>query len=177
MAVCQGSDPVNDGWYIYTTGFGTGSFPDYTKFAVWSDGYYVTANIGANNKVFAVEREEMLLGNEAQFVGFPLTGISTSGFYSPQFFHVTDDNLPAAGNATVVYLQDDAWSGVDEDHLKLWTVDVDWETIDNSTISAPTEITTTPFTSVFDGGSFSNVPQRSRSGCTTGYHHEPGAIP
>jgi len=161
MAVCQGSDPVNDGWYIYTTGFGTGSFPDYTKFAVWSDGYYVTANIGANNKVFAVEREEMLLGNEAQFVGFPLTGISTSGFYSPQFFHVTDDNLPAAGNATVVYLQDDAWSGVDEDHLKLWTVDVDWETIDNSTISAPTEITTTPFTSVFDGGSFSNVPQLS----------------
>lgn len=72
----------------------------------------------------------MLLGNESQFVGFPLTGITTSGFYSPQFFHVTDDNLPAAGNATVVYMQDDAWSGVSEDHLKLWTVDVDWETID-----------------------------------------------
>ena len=161
MAVCQGSDPVNDGWYIYTTGFGTGEFPDYTKFSVWSDGYYVTANIGATDRVFAVEREEMLLGNESQFVGFPLTGITTSGFYSPQFFHVTDDNLPAAGNATVVYLQDDAWSGVDEDHLKLWTVDVDWETIDNSTISAPVEITTTPFISVFDGGSFSNVPQLS----------------
>jgi hypothetical protein len=161
MAVCQGSDPVNDGWYIYTTSFATGSFPDYTKFAVWSDGYYVTANIGATDKVFAVEREEMLLGNEAQFVGFPLTGITTSGFYSPQFFHVTDDNLPATGNATVVYLQDDAWSGVESDHLKIWTVDVDWETIDNSSISAPTELSTTPFTSVFDGGSFSNVPQLS----------------
>jgi len=161
MAICQGSDPVNDGWYIYTTGFGTGNFPDYTKFSVWSDGYYVTANINQTDRVFAVEREEMLLGNESQFVGFPLTGITTSGFYSPQFFHVTDDNLPAAGNATVVYMQDDAWSGVSEDHLKLWTVDVDWETIDNSTISAPTEITTTPFISVFDGGSFSNVPQLS----------------
>jgi len=161
MAVCQGSDPVNDGWYIYTTGFETGTFPDYTKFSVWSDGYYVTANIGATDKVFAVEREEMLSGNDAQFVGFPLTGITTSGFYSPQFFNVTDDNLPAPGNATVVYMQDDAWSGITSDHLKLWTVNVDWEDIANSSISAPVEISTAPFIGVFDGGSFSNVPQPS----------------
>ena len=161
MAICQGSNPVNDGWFIYTSGFETGSFPDYTKFAVWSDGYYVTANIDATEKVFAVEREEMLQGNDAQFVGFPLTGITTSGFYSPHFFSVTDDNLPSAGNASVVYMQDDAWSGVSEDHLKIWTVNVDWEDIDNSTISAPQEISTTAFTSVFDGGSFSNVPQLS----------------
>jgi len=161
MAVCQGSDPVNDGWYIYTTGFETGVFPDYTKFAVWSDGYYVTANINATEKVFAVEREEMLEGNDAQFVGFPLAGVTTSGFYSPQFFSVTGDNLPSTGNASVVYLQDDAWSGVSEDHLKIWTVNVDWTNIDNSTISDPQEISTTAFTSVFDGGSFSNVPQLS----------------
>lgn len=161
MAVCQGSDPVNDGWYIYTTGFETGSFPDYTKFSVWSDGYYVTANIGGSNKVFAVEREEMLLGNAAQFVGFPLPGISTSGFYSPQFFSVTNDDLPPAGNATVVYMQDDAWSGISTDHIKLWMVNVDWDDISNSTISQPVQIETTPFISVFDGGSFSNVPQPS----------------
>jgi hypothetical protein len=163
MAVCQGPDPVNDGWYIYTpvNGFSTTSSPDYTKFSVWSDGYYVTANIGATNKVFAVEREEMLLGNAAQFVGFPLPGITTSGFYSPQFFNVTNDDLPPSGSATVVYMQDDAWAGVATDHLKLWTVNVDWDTIANSTISNPVEIVTTPYISVFDGGSFSNVPQPS----------------
>jgi len=161
VAVCQGPDPVNDGWYIYTTGFGTGSFPDYTKFSVWSDGYYVTANINAVDKVFVVERNEMLLGNASQFVGFPLTGITTSGFYSPQFFNVTNDDLPPAGNASIVYMQDDAWSGVSTDHIKLWTVNVDWNDISNSTISAPEEIITTPFISVFDGGSFSNVPQPS----------------
>ena len=60
----------------------------------------------------------MLLGSDAQFVGFPLPGIATSGFYSPQFFSVTNGNLPPAGNATVVYMQDDAWSGVSVDHLK-----------------------------------------------------------
>jgi len=161
MAVCQGPDPVNDGWYIYTTGFETGSFPDYTKFSVWSDGYYVTANINATEKVFAVERDSMLIGAPAQFVGFPLTGITTSGFYSPQFLNVTDDQLPPTGNATVVYLQDDAWSGVSTDHIKMWTVNVDWADISSSTISDPMEIVTTPFISVFDGGSFENVPQPS----------------
>ncbi|MFK5855803.1 MAG: hypothetical protein QM503_06705, partial [Bacteroidota bacterium] len=161
VAVCQGSDPVNDGWYIYDSGFGTGSFPDYTKFSVWSDGYYVTANIGANDKVFVVERDEMLLGNTAQFVAFPLTGITTSGFYSPQFFNVTNDDLPPAGDATVVYMQDDAWGGVSTDHVKIWTVNVDWTDIASSTISAPVELLTSAFTSVFDGGSFSNVPQPS----------------
>ena len=159
MAICQGPDPVNDGWYIYTTGFETGQFPDYTKFSVWSDGYYVTANIGANEKVFVVERDEMLLGNASQFVAFPLPGITTSGFYSPQFFNVINDDLPSEGNASIVYMQDDAWSGVSEDHIKLWTVNVDWTDIANSTISNPQQIVTTPFISVFDGGSFSNVPQ------------------
>lgn len=161
VAVCQGPDPVNDGWYIYTTGFGTGQFPDYTKFSVWSDGYYVTANIGGSNKVFVVEREEMLQGNDAQFVAFPLPGIATSGFYSPQFFNVTNNDLPPAGGATVVYLQDDAWSGIATDHLKLWTVNVDWTDLANSAISDPVEIPTTPFISVFDGGAFNNVPQPS----------------
>ena len=161
MAVCQGTDPVNDGWYIYTTGFGTGAFPDYTKFSVWSDGYYVTANINDDDKVFVVEREEMLIGNASQFVAFPLPGIATSGFYSPQFFNVTNDDLPPAGGASVVYMQDDAWSGVSTDHIKLWTVNVDWTDIANSTISDPEEIITAPFISVFDGGSFSNVPQPS----------------
>ncbi len=161
VAICQGTDPVNDGWYVYTSGFGTGIFPDYTKFSVWSDGYYVTANINASNRVFAIERDSMLVGADAQFVAFPLPGIATSGFYSPQFFNVTDDNLPPAGNASVVYMQDDSWSGVATDHVKIWTVDVDWEDISNSTISSPQELQTSAFTSVFDGGSFSNVPQPS----------------
>ncbi|NOU46433.1 MAG: T9SS type A sorting domain-containing protein [Bacteroidales bacterium] len=159
MAICQGSDPVNDGWYIYTTGLTSGQFPDYPKFSVWSDGYYITANISQTNRVFVAERDQMLIGEQPQFIGFPLTGIRTSGFYSPQVLNVSNSDLPAAGNATVVYMQDDAWSGVSEDHLKLWSIDVDWVTPSQSTISAATELVTTPFISVFDGGSFSNRPQ------------------
>ena len=161
VAVSDGPDPVNDGWYTYNFPMST----DYQKLSVWSDGYYVTANknsgsAGTSEVVFALERDEMLAGNPAaQIIGFPLPGIVTSGFYSPQAFSISDDTMPAAGDVPIVYLQDDAWGGVSEDHLKLWTIDVDWATPANSTISAPTELTTTAFISVFDGGSFSNLTQ------------------
>jgi len=160
VAVSTGPDPVNDGWHVYTTGFGTGSFPDYTKFAVFGDVYMVTANIGSSNRVFAVERNEMLNGDPAQFVALPLPGIATSGFYSPHAFHTTNEDLAPAGTGVpIVYLQDDAWGGVSDDHLKVWTANIDWVTIGNSSIAAAQEITTADFTSVFDGGSFSNRPQ------------------
>jgi len=161
VAICQGPDPVNDGWYVYTTDFTTGAFPDYPKFSIWSDGYYVTSNIGTTNRVFVLERDQMLEGNNSQFVSLPLPGIATFGFYSPQFFNVTNGDLPPEGNAYVVYMQDDAWSGVTQDHLKIWTVNVDWENTSNSEISSALQLTTTPFVSVFDGGSFSNRPQPS----------------
>jgi len=160
VAVCQGPDPVNDGWHVYTTGFGTGSFPDYTKFAAFGDVYMVTANIGNSNRVFAVERNQMINGDPAQFVAFPLPGIRTSGFYSPHAFHTTnDDPAPDGTPVPIVYMQDDAWAGVTDDHLKIWSASVDWTNTANSSISTAQEIIVSDFTGVFDGGSFSNRPQ------------------
>lgn len=160
VAVCAGPNPVTDGWNVYTTGMGTGSFPDYTKFSVFGDKYMVTANINSANRVFAVERLEMIAGNPSQFVALPLPGIATSGFYSPQAFHTTNDVLaPITAPAPIVYLQDDAWGGVTDDHIKLWNATIDWTNPGGASMSAAQEITTADFVSVFDGGSFSNRPQ------------------
>lgn len=158
VAISQGPDPINDGWYVYQGQFNTGLFPDYTKFSIWHDGYYVTANISGSNRLFAVEREKMLEGEAAQFQSFPLPGIATSGFYSPQVFSAQGDHLPETP-ATVVYQQDDSWGGVSEDHLKLWSVTLDWETPSNSNITSAVEVPVAPFNGVFNGGSFSNLPQ------------------
>ena len=154
VAVSQGPDPVNDGWYVYN--WGTGS--DYQKLSVWSDAYYVTDNPPA---LHALERDAMLAGDQtAQFVAFNLPGINGSGFRSPQAFNVTNDNLPANGSAPIVFLADDAWAGVSYDHLKIWEVDVDWNNTSSSTItSSPQEIATTPFISVFDNGGWQNLQQ------------------
>ncbi len=165
MAICQGSDPLNDGWYLYT--FNTSSFPDYPKFSLWSDGYYITANkdsgsAGSSEVVFAVDRDKMIAGDpNAQMIGFPLTGITTSGFYSPLGFNALGSTPPPAGDAPIVYMQDDSWSGVSTDHIKIWNINVDWTSPGSSTISSPQEINTTPFDGLFDGGSFSNLSQPS----------------
>lgn len=156
IAVSDGPNPVTSGWYVYTIS----SISDYQKLSVWSDGYYITDNTTSSNKVWALERDAMLAGNpSAQILGFNLPGIQTFGFYSPQAFNVTNGNMPAAGGATIVYMQDDAWSGVSNDHIKLWTIDVNWNNPVSSTVSSPQEIPTTPFIGVFDNGSFSNLRQ------------------
>ncbi|NQY06694.1 MAG: proprotein convertase P-domain-containing protein, partial [Flavobacteriaceae bacterium] len=66
---------------------------------------------------------------------------------------------PAAGNATVVFYQDDAYAGVTTDHIKFWDLDVDFDTPANSTISTPQEVNVTAFTSIFDGTAFNNLTQ------------------
>ncbi len=164
IAVCQGPDPVNDGWFTYR--FNTSSFPDYEKLSIWTDGYYVTANKDQNNPsgndvVFAVDRDKMLVGDpSAGLIGFPLPAAQTNGFYSPGGSNVTGTTLPPLGTGhSIIYLQDDSWGGVSFDHLKVWTTDVDWTTPSNSTISNPQEISTAPFDSVFDGGSFQNLDE------------------
>lgn len=156
VAVSSGADPVTSEWYVYQYS----QVNDYQKLSVWSDGYYMTDNRSGNNRIYAFERSKMLVGDPtAKILAFPLPGIVTSGFYSPQFFTLSDTNAPAPGNVPVVYMQDNAWSGVSEDHLKVWTLTVDWETTSNSSIGNPQELITEPFISVFDGGSFSNLPQ------------------
>ncbi len=156
IAVSDGPNPLTAGWYIYTIA----AIQDYQKLSVWSDGYYITENTTGSNKVWALERSQMLAGNpNAKIIGFNLPGIVTSGFFSPQVLNVTDSNLPAAGGATVIYMQDNAWSGVTTDHIKLWKINVNWANTSSSTISAAQQINVTSFISVFDNGSFSNLTQ------------------
>ena len=166
VAISRGPDPVNDGWYTYR--FATGTFPDYPKFFVWSDGYYVTTNQDLddpeiNEVVFVLERDRMLEGEPAKHIGFPLPGVRNNGFYSPAAFNATGTEPPPPGNMPIIYFQDDSWRGVNVDHLKTWLVNVDWNNLENSTIREAQEIDPsqglTPFKSTFDGGGFSNLPQ------------------
>lgn len=165
IAISDGPDPVNDGWVVYNYNI----VQDYQKLSVWSDGYYMTENTANSNKVHVFERDKMILGDPtAQILSFELPGIITNGFHSPQALNVSSNNFPLLGNTPIVYFQDDAWTGVNtgEDHIKLWTIDVDWTNPPNSTVSAATKLgldagtgTVSPFVSVFDGGTYANLTQ------------------
>ncbi|APG60608.1 GEVED domain-containing protein [Christiangramia salexigens] len=167
IAVSQGPDPVNDGWYTYR--FTTNDvLPDYPKMSLWSDGYYITTNKNTNTAdqspvVYTLERDKMLQGQSAKIISFPLPGIETNGFYSPAGFQTMGPQLPPRGNAPIIFLQDDAWAGVNEDHLKLWLINVNWSNPSASTISESQELGrssgVSPFMATFDGGSFTNLAQ------------------
>ena len=130
FAVSVSNDPVNDGWHVYNAASNqfptSGQFPDYPKYSIWSDGYYCTTNTGGDN-LFVLERDKILNGDTtATLQAFDTPSMATSGFASAKIFDIVYDNHPSAFNATLVYLQDDSWGGVSNDHLKLWTVNVDW---------------------------------------------------
>jgi hypothetical protein len=162
LAMSQTNDPVNGGWYVYSSAssggvFETTGLPDYPHYAIWSDGYYVSVNANAND-FYVLERDKIIDGDPtATIQAGTAPSLYAGGLASPHFFSVTGDSHPVDGNATMVYFQDDSWGGVSQDHLKLWTVNIDWSNPNNSTISNPTEINTTSFNSVFDGGAFQNL--------------------
>ena len=164
VAISQTNDPVNGGWYKYSFDV-SGGMPDYPKFSIWSDGYYITTNKDAQTAsssevVYVMNRDQMINGaSNVQMVGFSLPGIAINGFYSPSGFNVNGNTLPPAGNAPIIYMQDDSWSGVSQDHLKIWNINMDWANPSNSTISAPQQVNTAPFNAVFNNGGFQNLPQ------------------
>ncbi len=164
IAVSNGPDPLNDTWTVYTYT----PVVDYQKLSVWHDGYYMTDN--ANGTFHVFERSEMLLGNpNAQLVSFNLPGWQSDGFDAPQFLNLSH-NAQISGPATIVHMADDSWASVSEDdHLKLWSVTMDWNNPNNSTVSNPERLgidingtadgSVTPFISTFDGGAFNNLTQ------------------
>ena len=149
IGVSESGDPTG-AYNVYQYTFG--SFPDYPHYSVWHDAYYLTANIGTTNKVYAVERDVMLAGGaNPKIIGFPLPGSTqnTNTVLSPEPANLLGTTYPADVPGYVTYLQDDGWAGVTFDHLKVWEMDLDWNNTGNSTISAPLEIPTDPFNSVF----------------------------
>ena len=163
FAISETNNPIMDGWHVYSaSSFGTdGQLPDYPKYSIWSDGYYCTTNTSGND-LYVLEREKIINGDPtASIQGFNTPQMQSAGFSSAQILDITNDNHPQAGNATLIYMQDDAWAGVSNDHLKIWTVNIDWDNSNNSSISSPYELPTSSFTGVFDGGSFANLTQSS----------------
>ena len=62
--VSQTSDPTSGQWFLYEFASATGNLPDYPKYGVWPDAYYIGANEGPRQ--YALDRINMLAGNTAR---------------------------------------------------------------------------------------------------------------
>ena len=174
--ISQTSDPISGGWYNYR--FTLTEFPDYPKYAVWPDAYYVGAN-ESSPAVYALDRTNMLAGAAATFQRFTAPAMNGFSFQIVAPVDLDGATPPPAG-APGVFIrhrddeaQNPGANNPGEDYLELFSFAVDWDTPANSTFTGPTSLSVTEFDSDLCGlTSFSCIPQQG-SGTTLDPLREP----
>ena len=127
IAISQSGNPVANTWYLYQ--FNTTNFPDYPKFGVWPDGYYMTAHEGSQG-VYVFDRANMLTGNPAGFVKFSLPGDTSCPRGSRVLPSDLDGPLPPAGSPNFfVRTQESCQRGMvpGNDRIQIWEFHADWQ--------------------------------------------------
>lgn len=156
IAVSQTDDPTGlwDAWSFPMNGF-----PDYMKFGVWRDGYYMGTNTSFGDDIYVFERDEMLAGGSSpQMVQFNNPNRPNSGFHC--VLPVDNDGTfaPAGTPGMFMTINDNAWGGSSQDQIWIFELDVDWTTPSNSTFARTQQIDVAPFDSYF-GPTWENITQ------------------
>jgi len=149
IAISQTPDPTG-AWHRYVFQFGS-KMPDYPKFGVWSDGYYMAVNQFISGSSWggvgacAFERNKMLTGDPtAQMVYFDLGASSDPGGMLPSDW---DGTTPPVSGEPNYFTYFNDWSSATDDYLKIWQFHVDWTTTTNSTFAESASLVTAPFNS------------------------------
>ncbi|MEI7663257.1 MAG: T9SS type A sorting domain-containing protein, partial [Bacteroidota bacterium] len=154
IAVSQTGDPTGS-WYRYEYEFS--KMPDYPKFGVWTDGYYMSANLfmggWVGNGAYSFDRSAMLVGNpEAQRISFTLSPTG-EGFIS-LLPSDCDGAFPAMG--TPDYFTYARMGGTQR--LGIYEFHSDWLTPTNSTFGNTLYLPVNSFS--FSGDAGNGIPQK-----------------
>ena len=143
IAVSTTPDPT-DTYYQYAYSFP--NMPDYPKFGVWPDGYYMSANVFASGTgsylgtyATVFDRNTMLAGGAATMQNFVLPS-STWSFLPSD----CDGVFPPAGSPNY-FLATYAPYNSGNTNLDIYQFHVDWTTPANSTFTGPLLLTTSAF--------------------------------
>lgn len=114
-------------------------FPDYPKYSVWPDAYYVSTNESLSS-VYALDRAKMLLGQPATFQRFTAPDLSGFGFQALTPADLDGTTAPPAGAPAIFMRHRDTEvhgpAGFpSSDILEIWAFHVDWVTPANSTFT------------------------------------------
>jgi hypothetical protein len=146
-------DPLGT-WYAYQ--FTTPEFPDYPKYAVWPDAYYVSTN-EAQSAAYAMDRFKMLAGLPASYQRFSVPGLAAFWFNALIPSDLDGDAPPPLGapNFFMRHRDDEAHdpdsANPTRDYLEIYQFHVDWATPANSTFTGPIIIPVAEFSSELCG--------------------------
>ena len=165
--ISRTTDPITGGWFLYD--FATPALPDFPKYAVWPDAYYVSTN-ESSPAAYALDRISMLAGLTATSQRFTAPSLAGFGFQAlipsdldgpmpppagtPNYFmrHRDDEvHTPGSNDAT-------------RDFIEIWEFRVDFATPANSSFTGPIDIPVAEFDSDVCGlTSFECFPQPGTS--------------
>ena len=160
IAVSTTSDPLGS-YYTYT--FTSANFPDYLKFGVWQDGYYMTSN-QSPQKVFAFERSAMLAGTPGARSVFASFNPPTGNFFCPLPGDTGDGTMAPAGTPCPIFsYSDNGWGTGIFDRINIYNMTVNWvPTTPTASIASNGYIST----AAFDGSYNSNWDDCPQPGTT-----------
>lgn len=143
IAVSTTNNPLGS-YYTYT--YVSPQFPDYLKFCVWQDGYYMTSN-QTTQKVFAFERTAMLAGTPGARSVYVNYSPPKSGFFVPLPGDAGDGPLPAAGTPCPIFsYSDNGWGASYFDRVNIYNMAVNWTpATPTATITLAANVSTAAF--------------------------------
>ena len=154
VAVSTTSNPTGT-WYQYS--FDVADVPDYEKFGVWRDAYYMGTNTGGSNDIYAFQRDVMLVGGASPtMVAFTNAWRPLSGFHCVPPVDNDGALAPAGTPGYFITINNDAWGGADE--LWIYQLAVNWATPASSTFTRTQQLAVTAFDNNFGAG-FDNIAQ------------------
>ncbi len=157
LAITETGDPTGS-WYRY--GFEFQDMPDYPKFGIWNDGYYLSTvafSGGSYRGVDAVvfERDKMLVGDSTATMQIFKLDFTANPYAVRMLPSDFDGTPPPDGTPNYfIYMGDDGM-GYTSDHLSIWEFHTDWNNPSNSTFAHVTDLTTAPFDYQFTSNTFS----------------------
>jgi len=160
VAVSTTNDPTGT-WHKYS--FELDKMPDYPKFGVWRDGYYVGVNnTNGLNDIFVLERSKMLVGQTTQIVKFtnPFRPGPAGEFKIVPPVDNDGAFAPEGSPGQFIAINDAGWGG----SCQLWIYElaVNWTTTTASTFQRTQQINVDSFSSNF-GPDWSNIRQKGTS--------------
>ena len=167
VAISLTSDPRGS-WDAYA--FQTPQFPDFPKYGIWPNAYFLTTNEGGSGiPVYAINRQDILAGAATariQRLTIPkLGGVSFEVGQPVDWDGIQEP--PAGSPGIVVKLNDDDWGTATSDEILINKINIDWENAAASNVeilAVPTAPYDTDGCQLENTGGFSCIPQPNNQG-------------
>jgi len=161
IAVSTSDDPTGT-WYSWS--FDVDNTPDYMKFGIWEDGYYMATNTSPGNDVYVFERSEMITGGSSPtMIGFdnPNRPTTFDGFHCLLPLDNDGPWSPSGTPGQFITIADDGQSNA-ADELRIYELNADWTVPANSTFTMTQQLLVNSFSGNFSGD-WDNIPQPGSS--------------